>query len=254
MGLTTTKNVAGALVYHDVKTTVAGGNRWLDAFGRGVVKYLQEFVYLAVDDQTHDPLDFTNTILETGGGGDSTAVVTDLPGGALLMTTDNAENDGYKMQLGHGHGGAGENVDLSSTFPTYFGIKFAINDVDQTDCLFGVCITDTACIDAVSDGIYFRSVDGTGVLNFVLEKNNAENATAAATMTDDAYVTAEFYSDGTNIKAYQDGALVTTIACSHASFPNDELLRLTMEFLTGENTANTCTIKWVRLIHLRHYG
>ena len=250
MGKTTTKNVAGALVYHDVKTTICGGNRWYDAFGPGVVKYLNEFSHLPVDDQTHDPHEFTLTITETGAG-DSTAVVTDVAGGALLITTDALEDDGYAMQLGHGHGGVGENVDLSSAFPTYFGIEFALNDVTQTDCLFGLCVTDTDCIGAVTDGIYFRKVDGATTLNFVVENTNAEDETAAATLVADTYVTAEFYFNGTDVKAYINGTLVATVLASNTDFPDDELLRLTMELLTGDDSANTCTIKWVRLIHIR---
>ena len=251
MGVTATKNVKEALVYYDAGSGVSGGNRWYDAYGSGVVKYLQEFVALAVDDATHDPLEFTNILLETGGGGDSTAIVTDLGGGALLITTDNAVGDGYKMQLGHGHAGVGENIDLSGAYPLYFGIEFAINDVDKCGCLFGVCITDTSCHTAVSDGIYFRSASDAGTLRFIVEKNNSENDNAATTLTDNTYVTAEFYYDGTNVMAYIDGSLVATVAATNASFPDDELMRLTMEFLTGETTANTCTIKWVRMIHIR---
>ena len=251
MGQTTTKNVGGALVYHDVKTTITGGNRWYDAFGPGVVKYLQEFVYLAVDDATHDPQEFTNSITEGGGGGDSTAIVTDVAGGALLITTDNQVADGYQMQLGHGHGGVGENVHMNGVQHTYFGIEFAINDVDKVGCLFGVCVTDVDCIGAVADGMYFRSATDSGALTFVAEKNSVENENAAATLVDDTYVTAEFYYDGTDVNAYIDGALVATILASNASFPDDEILRLTMECVTGETTANTCTIKWVRLIHIR---
>ena len=251
MGLTTTKSVAGALVYHDVKTTICGGNRWYDAFGPGVVKYLQEFSHMPVDDTTHDPIEFTHTVTETGGGGNSTAVVTDLAGGALLITTDNAISDGCQMQLGHGHGGVGENVHMNGVQHTYFGVEFAINDVDKVGCLFGVCITDTDCIGAVSDGLYFRSAVDSGALTFVAEKNSTENENAAATLADDTYVTAEFYYNGTDVKAYIDGALVATILATNASFPDDEILRMTMECVTGETTANTCTIKWVRLIHIR---
>ena len=53
------------------------------------------------------------------------------------------------------------------------------------------------------------------------------------------------------VKAYIDGSLVATILATNACFPDDEILRLTMECVTGETTANTCTIKWVRLIHIR---
>lgn len=241
-------SIRNHLVYRDDTLT----HRWFDAVGPNVVKYLQNFEALPVDDTTHDPTEFTNTIVETGGGGDSTVAVTDVLGGALLITTDNAENDGYKMQLGHGAGGAGENISFAAEYPTYFGVQFQINDVDQTDCLFGVCITDTACIDAVSDGIYFRSVDATGVVNFVLEQDSVETVNAVNTMTDATDVTLEFLYWGSNISAYVNGVLAVTVADSDANFCNDELLRLTLEFLTGEAIANTCQIAWVRLIQIQN--
>jgi uncharacterized protein YacL (UPF0231 family) len=223
--------------------------RLYDAFGIGVAKYAQEFVNLPVDDATGDPTEFVNTITEAGAG-NSTAVVTDSAGGALLITTAANEDDGYQMQLG-GAGG-GECVKLDGQYPTYFGIRFQINDVDQTDCLFGFCITDTDAIGGVTDGVFFRSVDGSGVLNFVIEKDSVESITAADTLADATNVTAEFYYDGTNITAYINGAQVAQIANTDVSFPDDEELRLTMEFLTGEAVANTCTIDWVRLIHIRN--
>ena len=38
---------------------------------------------------------------------------------------------------------------------------------------------------------------------------------------------------------------------SATSFPNDEALRLTVEFLTGADAAKTMTINWLRMVHLR---
>lgn len=225
--------------------------RWYDAFGPSVVKYILNPTALPVDDTTHDPTEFTNTIVETGAGGDSTVTVTDVAGGAILITTDNAENDGYKMQLGHGAGGAGENVSFAAEYPTYLGVKLQINDVDQTDFLVGFCITDTACLDAVSDGMYFRSIDGTGATYFVLEKDSVEATSSVGTMTDATDIHLEFFYWGSNVYAYADGTLMATVADTSASFPNDELLRLTIEFLTGETTANTCTIKELRFIQIQ---
>jgi len=244
---TETTTVREALVYRSHEYT----HRWYDAFGPDVVKYLQEFLALPVDDTTHDPSEFTNTIVETGGGGDSTVTVTDVAGGALLITTDNADNDGYKMQLGHGAGGAGENIDFSGAYPFYFGVRFAINDVDQTDCLFGVCITDTSCLDGVTDGMYFRSVDESATLSFVTEKDSVESATSVATLADDTYIVAEMYFDGSTVYHYINGTLTGSTANSATTFPNNELLRLTIEFLTGETTANTCTIDWIRMIQIQ---
>lgn len=238
-------SINGALVIRDKDNTF----RWYDAAGLNVAKYVTSFNSLPADDTTTDPTEFVNTPVEVGAG-TSTAVMADVAGGALLITTAGNEDDGYSMQLGNPN--SGEWLSLAAEYPTYFGIQFAINDVDQTDVFLGAAVTDTALLGGVTDGIFFRSVDGSAVLNFVLEKDSVETSTAVATLADDTYITAEFYYTGSNVQVYIDGTLVTTIADSDTNFPNDELLRLSMEFLTGEAVANTCTIKWVRLIQVQN--
>ena len=248
MGNVTTKNVKSAVVFYDPDE--CGGNRLFEAIGPSVVKYLQEFAYMPVDDTTHDPCEWTNTITE-GGTGDSTAVVTDVAGGALIISTAQNENDGYRMQLGHGHGGAGENIGLEGPYPTYFGVRFAVNDADQTDVLIGFTVTDTDVLGAVTDGIYFRSVDESALLYFVMEKDSAETSTSVATLVDATWVTAEFYYDGSYIYAYIDGTLKATVAVTDTNFPNNEYLTPTLAMLTGEGTANTMTVEWARAFQIR---
>jgi len=225
-------------------------HRYFDAFGPRVSKYLFDGTHWPVDDTTHDPTEWTNTITE-GGAGDSTANLTDQAGGALLITTDNAENDGYAMQLGHASTGAGENVDLSGRNPLYVGFEFNINDVTQSDIFFGVAVTDTDCLGAVTDGLYFRKVDGSAVLWFVAEKDSAENAVAVATLANGTYITAEYLFDGETVRAYINGTEVTSLTTASVNFPNDELMRLTLEFLTGEAAAKICTVRWMRMVHIR---
>lgn len=241
---TETTAIRSAIVYRSHEYP----HRWYDAFGEYVCKYITQFQSLPADDTTTDPTEFINTITEAGAGV-STAVVGDVAGGALVITSAANENDGFQMQLGNAN--TGEWVDFSGPYNAYFGIQFQVNDADQTDVLFGVCVTDADCLGAVADGMYFRSVDESALLYFVTEKDSVEGATAVATLTDAADVTAEFYYDGATVYSYINGTQTSSTANSDATFPNDELMRLTMEFLTGEAVANTCTIKWVRLIQTR---
>jgi len=212
-------------------------HRWFGVWGPAVVKYELNTAATPTDDTTGMPTEFTNTLVNG-----STFAHTDVSGGAVLLTCDTAENDGIQLQLGDELGGVGENVNFAARYPTYFGTTFAVNDADQTDILLGFCITDTAAIVAVSDGMYFRSVDESALLYFVLEQDNVESATAVGTLTDGANVTAEFYYFGSNVYVYVNSVLMATIADSDANFPNDELLRLTIALLTGEAVANTLTI------------
>jgi hypothetical protein len=229
--------------------------RWFYAVGHGVIQYIQDFSHLDVDDGTRDPTEWELTITEVGAGGDSTVVVTDEPTGAILITTADQAVDGINMQLGGAAGGT--NVDLSGDYPLYFGTSFEINDVDQTAIFAGVGVTDVDWLGGLTDGMYFRSVDETADLYFVTEMDEAENETLVATLADDTRITCEFlyfnYPEvGPQVRVFINGAEVSaarTMATA-ATFPDDELLRLTVEFTTGEAVANTCIMHQLNMIHI----
>ena len=232
-----------ALVFRDSSQK----KRLFDAIGPNVIKHLEDFATWSNDDTTGDPTEWEATITEAGSG-DTTQVITDRAGGALLITCAANENDGVNLQLGQA---AGESIKLDGSSVLYCGIRLAINDVDQTDLFFGVGVTDTDWSGGITDGVYFRSVDGSAVVNIITEKNSIESSAAAVTLVDAAFVTLEFYIDDANVYAYVDDALVSTQSVGAATFPDDEELRLTLEFLTGEAIANTCTIEWLRMVHIR---
>jgi len=240
---TLTKTVNNALVYYDSVYP----NRWYDAYGPKVGKYLQEFLTIDSDSSTGDPTEWNCTVVESGAG-NSTAVVTDVAGGALLITTAADENDGWSMQLG---AVAGESVFLDGDYQTYFGAKFQLSDVVDSDILLGLTVTDTAVLGGVTDGVYFRSVDGAATLFFVTENTNTEGSTTVATLVAATDVIVEFLFDGTTITPYVNGVAFAGTARSHASFPHDMELRLTVEFLNGAAGVETCTLSWLKLIHLR---
>jgi hypothetical protein len=198
------------------------------------------------DDATGMPTEFVNTLV-----GASTFAHTDVAGGGVLLTSAALENDGISLQLGDELGGAGESVSFAADYPTYFGITAAINDVDQTDFVAGFAVTDTAILGGVTDGLYFRSVDETAAVNFVLEQDSVESVNAVATMIDAADMQLEFLYWNHNVEVYVDGVLQVTIADTDVNFCNDELLRLSIEFLTGEAVANTMTIKRLRFIQIQ---
>jgi hypothetical protein len=237
------KAVRNALVFYDDTYT----HRWYDAIGAGVIKHLEEFLGTPSDDSTGDPTGWMVTLVEIGAN-TSTMVVTDRAGGAALIETAGNENDGWSMQLG---AAAGENVDFTAPYWFYGRCDFAINDVDQTDFFWGLSVTDTAILGGSTDSIGFRSVDASAVLNFITEKDSIESSTAVATLADGVYIATEFLVDATTVYHYVNGALTGSVARSTSTFPDDEQMRLSLEFLTGEAVQNTCTVERLKMIHIR---
>jgi hypothetical protein len=236
------KQVNDAMVFYSVEYP----HRWYEGIGEGVVKYLQDFATLASDDTTGDATEWELTITE--GAGNTTHVVTDRAGGALLITTGTNENDGINMQLG---AAAGENILLDGSYPCYFGIRLALGDADQSDFNVGIGVTDTETLGGWADAIYFRSVDESAAVDFVVENTNSETVIGAGTLADAGYTTLEFLFDGEDVTGYWNGQAIGSVNKSSPDFPDDQEMRLTMEFETGEGNANTMTVEWLKMIHIR---
>lgn len=233
------KWLGGALVFYDDSEP----QRFLDAFGPSICKFIEEFVntpFASADNMAA----WKTTLVETGGGGDTTlALEAGAEGGVLLVTTDNADNDGANVQA------LGEAFKLASGKECYFGCKFKISEATQSDFLIGLVITDgeNDMLGGVTDGVYFRKVDGATTMNFVLEKNTSETATAYGTAIEaDTWYTVEFYFDGTDVDWYVNG--VEQTAPVTTNLPDDEFLTPSFQFLTGTTSAITMRVDWMRAI------
>lgn len=216
---------------------------WFDAVGPNVVKFIDDFTHIPVDDTTGDPTAWSMTVVEAGSG-NTTVTSGNISGGAMLITTDNADNDGANLQLN------GESFKLASGVPVYFGTRFKINDATQSDFFIGLAITDTDILGGVTDRIGFESLDGSNAVAFLLEKDSTEtNAAAVTTLTDDTFVELEFHYDGASrVEAFVNGTSVSVPALTN--LPNDEELRVTVQFLAGAAAIKTMTVDWIRVIQL----
>lgn len=214
----------------------------IDAIGSDVFKVFEDFngPVVAASDAL---VGWDTTLVEAGLGGESTVTIPDGSAGTLLLTTDNAENDGVNLQM------IGENFSLTtSQLATYFGIRFKISDATESDFLVGLAITDTEMLGGVTDDVSFRKVDGSTAVSFVTEKDSTETeSTALHTMVADTYVVMEFFFDGTSVEAFIDGV---SVAKHTANIPDNELLRVSMQFLTGAAAVKTMTVDWVRAIQI----
>lgn len=186
-----------------------------------------------------DPAGYITTVVEAGSGTSevTAAVAADH---VAVMTAAANEDDGVQIQLN------GEAFTLASDHDVYFGIKLQGDDVDQTDILVGLCISDTTVLGGMTDGVYFESVDGSASISTVSEKDSTETQSdSEGTLADDTGKTLEFYWDGSesSVEFFIDGVSVGT---STTNVPTDELLTPTIAMLTGEAVANTVTIHWAR--------
>ncbi|QDP67991.1 MAG: hypothetical protein Unbinned657contig1001_33 [Prokaryotic dsDNA virus sp.] len=214
--------------------------RILRAVGENVVSYHEDFVNFPVDDTTGDPLAWSTTVVEAGSG-TTTFASTDASGGKAIITTAGNEDDGGNYQLN------GESFETTSDQDLYFGTKLAINDADQTDLFIGLAVTDTTLLGGVADAIYFESVDGSASLSAVTEASSTETQSdSVGTLADATEIELEFYWDGTTVEFFVDG---TSVATSTTNIPATQM-RVSVHFLTGEATANTCTIDWIRCIQI----
>ena len=234
---TNSRYIRGALAFFGTHR-----KRLLNAIGENVVSYIEDFVNLPVDDTTGDPLAWTTTVVEAGSG-TTTFASTDASGGKAIITTAGNEDDGGNYQLN------GESFETTSDQDLYFGTKLAINDADNTDIIVGLAVTDTTLLGGLADGIYFESVDGSASISTVTEASSTETQNdSAGTLVDATEIELEFYYDGTagNVEFYIDGTLVKT----HTTNIPSTQMRVSVHFLTGEATANTCTIDWIRCIQI----
>jgi len=238
MGSLYSKWVGEQLVFYDGTAS----QRWLDAQGPDVAKFLEEFVRTPF--ASADTLaGWTTTLVEDGGGDTTVALEAGAAGGVLLITTDAADNDGANLQA------QGEAFLLASGKECYFGAKFKISEATQSDFLVGLCITDTDLLGAMTDGVYFRKVDAGTTMNFVLEKDGSETATAyGSAIVADTWYTLEFYFDGTNVDWWVNGTLQTRPATTN--LPDDEYLTPSVQVLTGSAAAITGRVDWIRAIQI----
>ena len=181
--------------------------------------------------------DWTITTTEAGSGA-ATEALTDVQGGGLLVTNDDADNDADFFNL------KGESFKFVAGKKTFFKARFKVSDATQSDFVMGLQITDATPL-AVSDGVFWLKDDGDTNLDFHVEKDSSDTtASAVATVSDDTFLIVGFYYDGKSaIKYYVDdvhlGTSVTT------NLPDDEELTVSFGIQNGAAAAKTMTVDYI---------
>lgn len=215
--------------------------RIVDAIGSDVVKYVDDFVHGGGADGVWNA--WTVTRVEAGAG-ESKLESGNSGNGTMLLTTDDAENDGLTCQL------LGESFMLEAGKPLYFGARLQSlsgGAIAQCDLFLGLAITDTDILGGVTDAIGFKKVDGSADLTFVLTKDSATTTVSGLkTLVNSTAYVLEFYWDGAAVQVFVDGASVAVPTITN--LPNDEELRVSVQFLAGEAVIHFCAIDWIRCI------
>jgi len=170
--------------------------------------------------------------------GSSTVRAGVTSGGHMVLTSGATTTNGVNCQVdGTAFETTGDQV------LTYFGVKFQVSEGEQADWLVGLCATDTSAIAAVADGIYFENGDGDENVDFVTENTSTPHASGTiATLGDATDIVLEIYWDGTTAFALVNGVQVDT---STTTIPAVALTP-TVAFRTGDSSAETMTVDWVR--------
>ena len=210
-------------------------HRWYRATGPYVNQILEEFVqtpYIAASS-----IGGTTTTLINAS---THALVAGALGGAMLITTAGANLDGVNIQW------QGEAFLPTANNEIYFGCKFQVSAATQSVFLLGLAITDTTADTGVTDGIYFRKLDGVTACTFNVETASTETETAAFTVAAATDYIVEWKWNGTNLYFYVDGVYVGAPVVTN--IPTAEYMTPTISFHTGDDAPITMTVDWIRCI------
>jgi len=196
---------------------------------------------------TYSATDWVATATSVGTGTSAAAMSDTEQGGAIVITNADADNDSFWLQLSHDGGtNDSETFKFVSGKKAWFKARFKIDDVTQSDCMFGLHITATDPIDtAPTDGVWFQSDDGDANLDFHIVKNSVySTASAIATMSNSTYVTVGFYYDGVETFHYfvndsEQGTL------TNGTMPDDETLAISFGLQNGEAAAKAMAIDYI---------
>lgn len=182
----------------------------------------------------------------TSVGTTPTRALTNMDGGALLLTISAADDDSTFLQL------AKEGFIFSATRSLLFRARFKVSDATQSDFVMGLQITDTSPL-AVSDGIWFQKDDGDANLDFhVASASVQSDLTAFDTLANDTFVELAFHfsANKSKIAVYRDGVSKGSVAITNAPLTT-RTLTVSFGLQNGEAVAKTMTVDYIECIQDR---
>jgi hypothetical protein len=198
---------------------------------------------LPCDDTTGDPTELNVTVVEAGGGGDTTVTPGLVEGYPLLITTDNAEYDGANVQL------KGSLAMCSADKPWYLRGVVKASVEKLSDLLFGMCIQKTDLCKTSSahgvlatnvEGVFFFKVAGASETTIYLKSYvaGAEKSSVAVGTLAKVDIDLALMWDGVYVHAYIDDVEVAKIAGDLPTLA----LTPSINFRTGASAAITLSV------------
>lgn len=180
----------------------------------------------------------------TNVGTTPTQALTDVDGGALLLTMAATDDSSSFLQK------KGESFLPASGKKCFFAARFKVSDATQSDFVIGLQVTDTTPLD-VTDGIYFQKDDGDANVDFYVSKNATTGrltTTAATTVSDDTFCELAFYFDGKRyVTLWKDGAQVANVdlTATLATYLPDTELTISFGITNGEAVSKLMTVDYI---------
>jgi len=220
--------------------------RWLDAIGENVIKYIDDFE--SCPKSTAAAMAANNpewVITHTSAGtGHSIVQAADIKGGWLNISPASNDNDGISMQH------ACESFRVETNSPIYFGVRYKFTEATQGDFLFGLCEQDVSVLTNTSHGIYFKKVDGNTSLYCctVKDETTAKTLIPTTVLTTDTVYTDEFIVWSTGLVEFWHNG--STVGQYTTPIPSTDLA-VSISFLSGAATSTEdMYIDWIRCIQL----
>lgn len=251
--------INGNLAYWDTHQC-----RIIDAVGTTVCKYINDFVSLPADDTTGNPVEWKVTS-DTAADGITLPIST--TGGAVNVACGGVDNNETYMQLGGARSATnapfviGGAAGVANNKPLYFGIRVKCLEHADEGVFVGLAEEGASAVNFLADAsgvIADKDCVGFNILtasptawNISWRKNGqaVQAVTNVATNADDYHIF-EFYYDGaTTVTFWVDGvANATQATTTAATFPGAEELAPIFAVKTGEGTAKSITVDWLRVV------
>jgi hypothetical protein len=222
--------------------------RWLDAHGDMVVKYLEDFNLCPRSTNAAAAANNPEWIIThtSGGTGSSLVQASDTRGGVLNISPASSEDDGINMQ----HQGTAYSMPTASTSPIYFGVRYKLDSATQSDFIVGLVEKETAVIDGSSHGIYFKTTDGGTYVKLGVAKDGTTDTTNVMTtgLAADVWYIDEFIAWSTGlVECWHNGAYIGSVT---AGIPSTDMA-VTIAYETGaSNTSDDFYVDWIRAIQI----